>query len=212
MNLHLLRATPDVADALQMGLRHRQEDLLDLEARVDFLNEAFVDSEALIDCAEDLRRALRTHAAEQLSEIQSGLWQGRLLLRRSAGPITDLRKSGEHRTALSIDEASKTQISLNLAGEALRPLAQALASEVDARRFRDGIDSASGELEKARRAVFRLTEELPRLVSELNEIAEPTPARGANSGRSAPPLGLIHDRSGVTPRPSKGRYSPDPGA
>lgn len=211
MNLHLLRATPDLAEALQMGLRHRQDDLLGLESRLGTPGAPPMSSGALIDSAEDVRRALRIHTTGQLDEIQSGLWQGRLVLGRLIGPASDLRQGAEYRIALTFEESSRASFSLNRAAGALRPLAQTAPADFEADRFREGIDTAAGELEKARRAIFRLTEELPQLVREVDELAAPSPVRRTEGRSETPSLGLTHHRAGVPAGPREGGHSPDPG-
>lgn len=213
MNLHPLRATPDLAGALQMGLRQRQDDLLDMEARIGTSSETPMNTGALIDRAEDVRRSLRVHTTGQLDEIHTGLWQGRLLLGRLVGPTSDLRRGAEYRTALTIEESTRASVSLNRAGGALRPLAQMVPADFEADRFPEGINTAAGELERARRAIFRLTEELPQLVREVDELAAPAPApaQRMESRSEAPSLGVTHHRAGVPTGPREGGRSPGPG-
>lgn len=211
MNLHLLHATPDLAEALQMGLRHRQDDLIDLETRLGASVETPLNTGSLTDSAEEVRRALRIHTTGQLDEIQSGLWEGRLLLSRFTGPPSDLRRGADYRVALTFEEASRASFALHRAAGALRPLTQTAPAYFEADRFREGIDTATGELEKARRAIFRLTEELPQLVREVDELAAPVPARRIDGRNEAPSMGLTHHRAGIPTGPREGGHSPDPG-
>ena len=68
-----LRLATDQAEALQQGLRQRQDDLLLLEEGVRHMSTGRSMGHVVIDQAEDIRRAVNIHASEQIEDIRTAL-------------------------------------------------------------------------------------------------------------------------------------------
>ena len=67
-----LQLATENAESLQRTLSHRQDDVLALEETVHWLSAGRPTGQLVVDRAEDLRRAVRVHAEDELPRRATG--------------------------------------------------------------------------------------------------------------------------------------------
>lgn len=171
-----LHLAGEASENLQRGLHHRQEALLDLEQRLHRLGSAGV-TRAIIDQAEDIRRAVRIHQEDQLVVIRDALMRSDDTIVR-AGIAGDMQQARTvtHLVSVVGEETRRLQMDLGDASRALEPTAQALPDQPDlASTSQRSVGGAMAALDRARRSAFRIVEDLPlitRAVEDLPEVAD----------------------------------------
>jgi hypothetical protein len=170
-----LHLATDQSEAMQYGLRHRQNDLLALERDVRLVASGRTTGRVVIDEAEDIRRSVAAYTTEHLPEIKIALDRASLTLaaEMSAGGVPpDVAGRLERHIGNATRETIRVNDHLENVVDALRRTSQALPGEQDlARTAQTSVDSAAAELDSARRATFRIVEDLPIIERELKEIA-----------------------------------------
>ena len=68
-----LQLATENAESLQRSLSHRQNEVLALEEAMRQLSAGRATGQLVVDRAEDLRRAVRVHAEDELPVVCSGL-------------------------------------------------------------------------------------------------------------------------------------------
>ena len=166
-----LRLANNQAQASQRGLLHRQIDLLALE---EGLREGVPDR-VVIDQAEDIRRAVDIHTTEQIEEVRSALENAASAIGEAAerGLSTYHARRFAQLVHVAADEALGAMKSLQDVGQELSRISQRLPGEPHlAEAAQKSIDQAAGRLENARRAVFRVVEDLPVITRAIEELPE----------------------------------------
>jgi DNA repair exonuclease SbcCD ATPase subunit len=175
-----LQMALEQSESLQRGLRHRQEDLLSLERDVRDLAAGRTTGRAVIDQAEDIRRAVRYHTTDQLEEIHVALTRADMALAeavsgRTADPAA--LRSLSHLVNAADEQTRRATIDLEDVDQALKRTSQALPGEPGlADSAQRSIDEAAGRLENARRATFRVVEDLPAITRAIQEVPAGDPA------------------------------------
>ena len=215
-----LRLATDQAEALQQGLRQRQDDLLSLEEGVRHMSTGRSIGHVVTDQAEDIRRAVNIHASEQIEDIRTALARADMAIGDAAFEGTlapDQARVLAHMVTVAGEETRRATMDLHDVAHALTPTAQAVPGEPGlAETAQAGVDQAANRLEHARRAVFRVVEDLPVLTRavqaipesdqqtlELDVTAQPTIASqhslGVIAGQRPPSsMSAVHS-AGVTP-------------
>jgi len=155
-----LRLASDQSESMQWGLRHRQDDLLDLEEDVRLVASGRTTGRVVIDEAEDIRRSVAVYTTDHLLEIKVAIDRASLTL-AVATSDGDVPPDLAVRLKRLIGNATRETLRANahLAGvvNALRRISQAVPGEEDlARTAQVSIDSAAAQLDSARRATFRI--------------------------------------------------------
>lgn len=176
MDTTRLDLATETAKAMQLGLLHRQRDLLDLEQTNTRLARGTVDPMLIIDQAEDIRRALRIHAHEQVDEILVAVGSAKHTI-TSAINNGELKESDVPGLARQFNrlarEMALAEEHTTAAHVALKSTGQAMRSDPNLHDVTyQGVNVAADELEKARQAVFQLTEQLPQLRREIAPLGE----------------------------------------
>lgn len=170
-----LHLAADQSEALQFGLRHRQDDLLAMEKDIRLIAERRTTGRAVIDQAEDIRRAVEIYTTDHIPEIKVALDRASLTLAivESGGEVSrDVAiRLGKHiRNATG--ESARASDHLEAVVDALRQTSQALPGEPSlAETAQASVDSAAARLDNARRATFRIVEDLPVIERALEEIS-----------------------------------------
>jgi hypothetical protein len=183
-----LHLATDQSEAMQYGLRHRQDDLLALEQDVRLVASGRTTGRVVIDEAEDIRRSVAIYTTDHLPEIKVALDRASLTLAvvTSDGDVPpDVAARLEQHIGNATRETMRANDHLEEVVDALRRTSQALPGEEDlARTAQVSVDAAAAQLDSARRATFRIVEDLPIIERELKEIsaerdqlAEPPPPR-----------------------------------
>lgn len=189
-----LRLATDQAEVLQRGLLHRQIELLSLE---EGLRKGASDR-VVIDQAEDIRRAVAIHTTEQVEEVRSALEQAA----SAVGEAADRGLSAYHARRFSRlvnmagEEALGATKALQDVGQELSRISQRLPGEPHlAEAAQKSIDQAAGRLENARRAAFRVVEDLPVITRAVEELPERDPS-GPEMNVSTQPTATTHRNLG----------------
>jgi len=188
-----LRLAADQSESMQDGLRHRQDDLLALEQDVRLVASGRTTGRVVIDGAEDIRRSVTVYTTDHLPEIKVAIDRASITL-AVATSDGDVSSDVAVRRERHVDNATRETFRANghLEGvvDALRRTSQALPGEEDlARTAQTSVDSAAAQLDSARRATFRIVENLSFIERELKEISVPRDQATANtSPRMVPPV------------------------
>jgi len=204
-----LRLASDQSKSMQWGLRHRQDDLLDLEEDVRLVASGRTTGRVVIDEAEDIRRSVAVYTTDHLLEISVAIDRASLTLAvaTSDGDVPpDLAVRLERLIGNATRETLRAIGHLEGVVNALRRISQAVPGEEDlARTAQVSIDSAAAQLDSARRATFCIGEHLPVVERELKEISVPGDQATANTPpRMVPPAPRSIGQAADRPRP------PDP--
>jgi hypothetical protein len=170
-----LRLANDQAQALQRGLLHRQIDLLSLE---ESLRQGLPDR-VVIDQAEDIRRAVDIHTTGQVEEVRAALDHAASAIGETAERGLSAYHARRFAQLVNVagEEALGATKSLQDVGQKLSRISQRLPGEPHlAEAAQKSIDQAAGRLENARRAVFRVVEDLPVITRAVEELPESDPA------------------------------------
>ncbi|MCW2838898.1 MAG: hypothetical protein JWR55_381 [Aeromicrobium sp.] len=178
-----LHLATDQSEALQYGLRHRHDDLLSMERDVRLIAEGRTTGRAVIDQAEDIRRAVRIYTTDHLPEIETALNRASLALdeARAEGTVpVDVASRLEQHIGAAGRETRRAGDGLEDVANALRRTAQALPGEEGlAETAQASVDTSATRLENVRRATFRVVEDLPVIEREIREMssddARPSP-------------------------------------
>lgn len=170
-----LRLATDQAEALQRGLLHRQVDVLSLEEGL----WQGVSDRVVIDQAEDIRRAVDIHITEQLEEVRSALEHAATAIGEAAAEH-GLSEYHARRFAKLVNVAREETLGaakrLQDVGQELSRISHRLPGEPGlASAAQKSIDQGAGRLESARRAVFRVVEDLPVITRAVEELPEYDP-------------------------------------
>ena len=169
-----LQMAIEQSESLQRGLRHRQEDLLSLEIDVRDVAAGRTTGRAVIDQAEDIRRAVRYHTTDQLVEIHVALTRADMALAEAVSErISDpaALRSLSHLVNAAGEQARRATMDLEDVGQALKRTSQAVPGEPGlADSAQRSIDEAAGRLENARRATFQVVEDLPVITRAIQEM------------------------------------------
>lgn len=196
-----LQMAIEQSESLQRGLRHRQEDLLSLERDVRDVAAGRTTGRAVIDQAEDIRRAVRYHTTDQLEEIHVALTRVDMALaeavsERTADPA-DVRTLS-HMVNAAGEQTRRATIDLKDVDQALKRTSQAVPGEPGlADSAQRSIDEAAGRLENARRATFHVVESLPAITRAIQELPAGEPA-GNQSDIATQPTITEQRRLGIT--------------
>lgn len=170
-----LQMAIEQSESLRRGLQHRQEDLLSFERDVRDVAAGRTTGRAVIDQAEDIRRAVRYHTADQLAEIRVALTRADTAL---AGASSDgSTRPGVagvlgHLINAAGEETRRAVADLEDVDQALSRTSQALPGEPGlADSAQVAIDRAAGRLESARRVTFRILEDLPVIARAFEEMS-----------------------------------------
>lgn len=170
-----LHLATDQSESMQYGLRHRQDDLLALEQDVRLVASGRTTGRVVIDEAEDIRRSVAIYTTDHLPEIKVALDRASLTLAVAAsdGDVPpDVAARLEQHIGNATRETLRANDHLEEVVNALRRTSQALPGEEDlARTAQTSVDYAAAQLDSARRATFRIVEDLPIIERELKEIS-----------------------------------------
>ncbi len=170
-----LHLATDQSEAMQYGLRHRQDDLLALEKDVRLVASGRTTGRVVIDEAEDIRRSVAIYITEHLPEIKVALDRASLTFAAamSDGDVPrNVAAQLERHVGNLTRETERANEHLEDVVNALRRTSQALPGEEGlAVTAQASVDTAAGRLEQARRATFRIVEDLPTIERELKEIS-----------------------------------------
>lgn len=166
----------DQAEALQAGLGRRQGELLDLEESVQLMADGRSSGRVVTDQAEDIRRAVGIHTTDQLADVRAALIQADLAIAQAAidgGVRPDAARALSQAVYLADEETRRMGMALHEVGQALAGISGLLPGDPSLAEFaQDGIDQAASRLENARRAVFRVVEDLPAIASGVRDIEQ----------------------------------------
>lgn len=188
--LSALHLAGEKAEALQVGLSRRQEDLLAIEETAR--HNVFGDSSGLpiVDRAEDLRRKLNAHKADQMTAIHAALVmaEGAICLHTASDPTSSASHlPGVRLLDVTTEEIRQALIEIYWIDRALAPLSQCNPSDRELGSIaQKSIDEAACRLEHARRSAFRIVEDLPFvevIVQDLLAERHPAIQPDLNPGR-----------------------------
>ena len=175
-----LQMAIEQSESLQRGLRHRQEDLLSLERDVRDVAAGRTTGRAVIDQAEDIRRAVRFHRSDQLEEIHVALTRADMALAEAVSECTAdpaALRSLSHLVNVAGEQTRRATMDLEDVDQALKRTSQAVPAEPGlADSAQRSIDEAAGRLENARRATFQVVESLPAITRAIQELPAGDPA------------------------------------
>lgn len=175
MDTTRLELAAETAEALQRSLRRRQDDVLHLEKVIERFGRSSEDASVVVDQATDLARALRIHV-EDLGEILTAAETTRRMidLIEGSGPATFNHANELMRQMNRTQrEAELAERHLIAARNAVRSTAQSSTFDPELRLVAaTGVTAAASEISNARRAVFRLTVELPDLSRAIDHVEE----------------------------------------
>lgn len=169
-----MRVAAEAAEHVQGGLRRRQDDLYELDARSRNMGP-LSDPRTIIDQAEEVRRAIQIQREDYVSEIAHGLRSAQDLTMQ-AGLDGDLSPERARTLARVVETASaetrRLELDLNDAARALEPMSQATVRDRDfATTAATSISEANSLVESAQRATFRVVQDLPDISRELEQTA-----------------------------------------
>ena len=186
-----LQLATENAESLQRTLSHRQDDVLALEEAVHWLSAGRATGQLVVDRAEDLRRAVRVHAEDELPVVRSGL---NYIASAIAETVEDGALAQEVGRALArmIDvvdkEASRAVKGLDEIVNALSSTAHASSNDTRLVSLAQrSVEESASLLERTRRAVFRIVEGLPDITNAVRGTrgAAHDSAMGADFGTVA---------------------------
>jgi hypothetical protein len=165
-----LHLATDQSEAMQYGLRHRQDDLLALEQDVRLVASRRTTGRVVIDEAEDIRRSVAIYVTDHLPEIKVALDRASLTLAvvTSDGDVPlDVATRLEQHIANATRETLRANDHLEEVVDALRRTSQALPGEEDLAR------TAQVSVED----LPIIERELKEISAERDQLAEPPPPR-----------------------------------
>ena len=168
-----LQLATENAESLQRSLSHRQDDVLALEEAVHWLSAGRATGQLIVDRAEDLRRAVRVHAEDELPVVCSGLNYATSAIAKA---VEDGALAPEVGRALArmvdvVDrEASRAVEGLDEIVNALSSTAHASSDDPRlASLAQRSVEESASMLERTRRAVFRIVEDLPDITNAVRD-------------------------------------------
>ncbi|MBC7594735.1 MAG: hypothetical protein H7288_12485 [Kineosporiaceae bacterium] len=167
-----LRVAADRSRVVQLALRDRQDDLLQHEVSIGGMLAGRTPERVVIDQAEDVRRAIRSHRETDLAEIGAALF----IVTTSLG--ADTVRTSDAAPTRSLIDIAVTQVgratnNLYVAEQAMSRTSQAIPGEIGlASKACCSVDIAAGRLERARGAVFRLNDHLTATMTAIGETPD----------------------------------------
>ena len=168
-----LHLATENAESLQRSLSRRQNDVLALEEAVCWLSAGHATGQLVVDRAEDLRRAVRIHAEVELPIVRSGLNYANSAIAEAVGDgalaeeagrtlarMVDVTDREGRRAADGLDEIVNS-LSATAHASSNDPRLVSLAQR--------SVEEAASLLERARRAVFRIVEDLPGITNAVRD-------------------------------------------
>jgi len=200
-----LRLATDQSESMQYGLRYRQNDLLALEQDVRLVASGRTTGRVVIDGAEDIRRSVAVYTTDTLPEIKVAIDRASITLAAatSDGDVpSDVAVRLERHIGNATRETFRANGHLEGVVDALRRTSQALPGEEDlARTAQTSVDSAAAQLDSARRATFRIVDDLRITEHELKQISVVRDQATANPPRRMAPR-AAKLRTGGRPTPT----------
>ena len=166
-----LQLATENAESLQRSLSHRQNEVLALEEAMRQLSAGRATGQLVVDRAEDLRRAVRVHAEDELPIVRSGLNYANSAI---AEAVEDGALAQDDGLALArmvdiVDKEARRAV------EGLDDIVNALSSTAHASPndprlaslAQRSVEESASILERTRRAVFRIVGDLPDITNAV---------------------------------------------
>ena len=168
-----LQLATDNAESLQRGLSHRQDDVLALEETVVHLFAGRPTGQLVVDQAEDLCRAVRVHAEDELPIVRSGLNYANSAIAEAVGDGSLAPEAGPtlaRMIEVTDREARRAVEGLDDIANSLSSTAHASPNDLRlASLAQRSVEESASILERTRRAVFRIVEDLPDLTNAVRD-------------------------------------------
>lgn len=166
-----LNLARDCAESLQRSLSHRQDDVLALEEAVVHLSAGHATGQLVVDRAEDLRRAVRVHVEDELPIVRNGLRYANSAIGEAVGDgslVPEVGRAVARMVEVADGEGRRAAEGLDDMFNALS--STALASPNEPRLVsvaQRSVEESASLLERTRRAVFRIVEDLPDITNAV---------------------------------------------
>lgn len=196
--LRYLRLAQDHAESLQRKLSYRQDDVLALEEAVVHLSAGSATGRLVVDRAEDLCRAIRVHAEDELPMVRSGLNYATSAIAEAVGDgalVPEVRRALARMVDVADREGRRAADGLDDIVNALSSTAHASPNDPRlASLAQRSVEESTSLLERTRRAVFRIVEDLPDITNAVRDTsgAAPDSPMGADFGT----VGAVAERPG----------------
>jgi len=174
-----LRLAQDHAESLQRNLSYRQGDVLALEEAVVHLSAGRATGRLVVDRAEDLRRAIRVHAEDELPMVRSGLNYAASAIADVVGYdalVPEVGRALARMVDVAAGEGRRAADGLDDIVNALSSTAH--ASPNDPRLVslaQRSVEESTSLLERTRRAVFRIVEDIPDITNAVRDTSGAAP-------------------------------------
>lgn len=172
----------ELTASIQQGIRHRQEELLELETVIDRVRRRRQGPRVILDRAEDVRRAVRVQHSDQAVPVMLAVRAAEEHIASAAADET--LPGAEARTALHAANAMhgrvrRLQMDLDDVARALKPLASAAATDPNLLLLADEVvDSAISSLSRASGEAWRISQDLLILERAADRAIRPREATG----------------------------------
>lgn len=170
--LYLHLAT-EIAESLQRSLSHCQDDVLALEEAVCQLSAGRPTGQLVVDRAEDLRRAVRVHAEVELPIVRRGLNYANSAIAEAVEDGALAQEAGRMLARMVQVTDREGRRAVGGLDDIVNSLsATAHASSNDPRLVslaQRSVEESASLLERTRRAVFRIVEDLPGITNAVRD-------------------------------------------
>ena len=168
-----LQLATDNAESLQQSLSHRQNDVLALEEAVHWLSAGYATGQLVVDRAEDLRRAVGMHAEDKLPIVRSGLNYANSAIAEAVEDgalVTEVGRALARMVDVVDREARRAADGLEDIVNSLSSAAHASPNDPRlASLAQRSVEESASMLERTRRAVFRIVEDLPDITNAVRD-------------------------------------------